>query len=807
MRIGPLFALLVTASLAAPCQQLASEYQQLLHPAWAQEAVLENAGANWDALHFTFSQGTMALAAPVDGKETTAAFIGKGSLDVAAPNAIAKQQMKFLGGQDRIALAFTAAVIRFGDGAAWRKALGEGAHFKPAAGAPELSSIAKDRADAIERDGLNGAARQMLALDSPILANGLPWLRAELKTSDGWVEVEYDPLDAEAVAVRQFRQRAAFGAAYFEDEWAHFPAGPEAGMAPGSGAPLPPPCQLGDYKLDITIPDNLDMAIEAGMRVIANHAGRGLMLALDSNLRVTAAKLAGGEAVEVLQPRDPGREPDPAYQGQWVYLRLPKPAAPGDAVQLELSYHGKQVVQRVGSGNFFARSAGWYPLNLWGPPFERASFTLHFKVDHRYTVVATGERTSNQRQGDFQLTNWTTPAPLTVAGFALGDYTELSSPATLGDGQKVAVNVFSNNNPDDMLQSFNLIGSLPQAAPPPTIPMGTLDTKRLAPEALAQVSGALRFMEDYYGPYPYSSLSVVPIPGNYGQGWPGLLYLSSLSFLDATQLHLLGVPSTGLNQLSDTFRAHETSHQWWGHRVSWASYHDQWISEGFANASSLLFQQASDGTEAALETLKEWRRDLEAKSQFGVVHDQDGPLWLGSRLVSSKDPSGYEIITYDKGGYVLYMLRQMMWDASKKDPDENFKAMMRDFTSTYANQDASTAEFQKIVEKHMQPVMDIDHNHSMDWFFQKFVYGTGIPHLKFRSSVVPDGSHFKATLEIDNPDGWHGLLPVYLVQGKHFIHGQVPVIQAHETVPIELGFKPDKIVANQFLDMLVEVDQ
>src|SRR6185437_15907422 len=154
------------------------------------------------------------------------------------------------------------------------------------------------------------------------------------------------------------------------------------------------------------------------------------------------------------------------------------------------------------------------------------------------------------------------------------------------------------------------------------------------------------------------------------------------------------------------------------------------------------------------------------KSQFGVVHDQDGPLWLGSRLMSSRDPSGYEILTYDKGGYVLYMLRQMMWDTSHKDPDEAFKAMMHDFTSTYADQDASTADFQKMVEKHMLPVFDIDH-----------------------------------------PEGWHGLLPVYIWQGKHFIHGQVPVVEAHETVAVPMGFKPDKIVANQFLDMLVEVDQ
>ncbi|MGH9394692.1 MAG: M1 family aminopeptidase, partial [Terriglobales bacterium] len=415
--------------------------------------------------------------------------------------------------------------------------------------------------------------------------------------------------------------------------WTHFAAGAQAAAAPGTLAPLPPPDRLSDYQLNIAIPDNLDMQIAAAMSVKAALAGRGLLLVLDSNLRVSAAKLAAGGgasgAIEVLQPRDPGREPSLGYQGNWVYLRLPQPLAAGASAQLELSYHGKQVVQQVGAGNFFARSEGWYPMNLYGPPFERARFELHFKVNHRYTVVATGERTSNQRQGDFQLTDWTSPVPLTVAGFALGDYTELSAPITLNDGQKVKVQVLANNNPDDTLAAVNMMLGLPQAPLQAMLPIGTLDPKRLAPEALAQVGSALKFMEAYYGPYPYSSLSVVPIPGSYGQGWPGLLYLSSLSFLDSTQLHVLGLPESALQQISDTFRAHETSHQWWGHRVSWASAHDQWLSEGFANASALLFQQASDGINPALETLKQWRRELEAKSQFGVVHDLDGPLWLG----------------------------------------------------------------------------------------------------------------------------------------------------------------------------------
>ena len=55
-----------------------------------------------------------------------------------------------------------------------------------------------------------------------------------------------------------------------------------------------------------------------------------------------------------------------------------------------------------------------------------------------------------------------------------------------------------------------------------------------------------------------------------------------------------------------SFFAHETAHQWWGHIVLWRSYRDQWLSEGFAEYSGLLYAakrtrrsgQDDDGTRA-----------------------------------------------------------------------------------------------------------------------------------------------------------------------------------------------------------------
>ena len=107
-----------------------------------------------------------------------------------------------------------------------------------------------------------------------------------------------------------------------------------------------------------------------------------------------------------------------------------------------------------------------------------------------------------------------------------------------------------------------------------------------------------------------------------------------------------------------------------------------------------------------------------------------GPITMGYRLSNSRE--GFDIyrrLIYPKGAYILHMLRMMMWD--RKDSDKLFKETMHDFVTTYAGRAATTEDFKATVEKHMTPAMDLEHNHTMDWFFNEYVYGTALPSYKF----------------------------------------------------------------------------
>ena len=375
------------------------------------------------------------------------------------------------------------------------------------------------------------------------------------------------------------------------------------------------------------------------------------------------------------------------------------------------------------------------------------------------------------------------------------------------------MDVFANRSPDDFLAMVNTMNSasLPGQSEMSTIPIGTLDAAATVKQMNIEISNSIKLFQDYFGPYPYTHLGVTNIPYTYGQGWPGLLYLSVISFLDATQRHVLGIRDE--LGVSDYFRAHETSHQWWGHRVGWKSYHDQWMSEGFADFSGNLYIQFRENSGEYLKRIRLERDQLLQKDRYGNEYEAIGPVWMGRRLASSQCPGGYDEVVYKKGGYILHTIRMMMRDSQNADADHYFKDLMHDFTKTYDNRPASTADFQAMVEKHMRPHMAADKQHlNMDWFFREYVYGTGVPHYEFQYKVneqngkwVVDGTVSQSGVPAD----WRDVLPVYvhLPGGKSAQAGWLRVTGASTPLTMTLPMKPEKISLNDFEDTLAIIKQ
>lgn len=792
-------AVLVIAS-AASAQNAAAVWQSVTQAAFdpAKSATVENVEITRDRIHITLERGTIQFGNPANGRVFAAAFEGKGKIHVDPPNNLEKQQLQLLTKADAVDTEFSEATFSFTDG--FFDEIASQVKWSPAAD-NKLASLYQKRQE--EREGMAAEIvphifRGVLSADQKRTA----YLCADLKTDFyGWVLARYDALDPEEVSIGRWAPGAFPG---LFDTWMHFPAGGRSSAAAFQDPTERFPFLIRGYKIDASVTTGAELAATTTMSVEEKVSGeRVIVLDLSANLRVDSVKLGEGKSLEYFQPEEP-KDRYPTY-GDYLAIALPQPSQAGQSLAIEVHYAGKRVIRKEGEGNFFCPSYGWYPA-LPDNFAMRSDFDITFHYPKKFTLVATGAAQGEPKDG---VGEWKSEIPLAVAGFAYGAYKV--SDEKVGP---VDVEVFVNQNPNDTLTAIQhaVDSDLPGAAPSMGImPMGVLNASSHIKEMNTEVSNSLRVFQDYFGAYPYSHLAVTDIPYSYGQGWPGLLYLSMLSFLDPTQRHALGISAKGEMLLTDFFRAHETSHQWWGHRVGWKSYHDQWMSEGFAQFSGNLYVEFRENKQEFLNRLREDRQDLMNKNQFGHENDSLGPVWMGERLRSSQAPRGYDVVIYDKGGWVLHMLRMMLEDPRNPDPDHLFKDMMHDFTQTYDNRPASTMDFKAIVEKHMLPHMDAEKNGKLDWFFREYVYGTGIPHYEFTSTVSEDSGKWKVQGRLEQsgvPDGWVDILPVYVhAQNKTLRIGWARTAGKSTPITFLLPFKPDKVDLNEDEDMIAVVKQ
>ena len=338
-----------------------------------------------------------------------------------------------------------------------------------------------------------------------------------------------------------------------------------------------------------------------------------------------------------------------------------------------------------------------------------------------------------------------------------------------------------------------------------------IDTARLAQAAFADGANTSRTGNLFFGPLPDKRIAITQQSAwFYGQSWPTLVYLPYLAFVGSTTRNMLGF-GLDMAQFVDEVGSHEVAHQWWGHQVGWHSYHDVWLSEGFAEFTSGLVLQMRKGYGAYNDFYERKRKSiLERPRAASITNDQAGPITQGVRLGTWRDQQAYQALIYDKGAYVLHMLRMAMMDQSKQNPDEAFMAMMHDFVTTYAGKNPSTDDFQRVAEKYVVPRMKIASDGKLKWFFDQWVRGSAIPRFVTKLDVQPstDGKyHISGTVtQSEVPDNFATVVPLYVMYDKGDVEAGDLVIVGNATkninVELELPKRPKSITINANHDVL-----
>ena len=691
-------------------------YKALREAIPAETFGIENLILQRDVAQFTLQTGRVTFLTPLHDKRMLAVFLGEGMFEVAPITTMDRAYLAKLAGQENPRVGFQRMFIAFSDSTYDEiKKAGKLVPLDSEAASAAIELRKKIRKDSDADD--NVEAELLADFYNPVRepsfmgfmsGKGADDLRFLLKPYGAISEL----LPEEVAVFLEANGNAEAGIWYLShpaSEWKN-------GTASSSERKLP--IHVAHYAIDTTIGGNATLTGNTTLTFTAiSSRERVLRLQLDSSLRVKEVTYDGTRQVAFIQEK---KEVDGG-----LYVILPEGFAKETQHSLAVEYAGDKVIQSAGNGNFYVGvRTSWYP-NV-GAFNERATFDLTFHYPKRFTLVSVGELVKETKEKDETIAEWKSDVPLAVAGFNYGDFRRKTQKFAKAD---IEIEALANDTMPDALRSITNILEIPGS---------TWTPSALMDRAISEAGAAVQIYNQFFGPTPFRRLAITQQPAfNFGQSWPTLVYLPVIAFLDSTQRYQLLQSNTfDLNDFIQEVTPHEVAHQWWGHMVGWASYHDQWLSEGFADFSASLFLQLTRKDPA--DYLKFWEHERDAivsKNNFGQSPNDAGPLWLGVRLSTPKNPRGYSGLVYPKGAYVLHMLRNMMWDTSTH--DDKFIAMMKDFVKSHEMRNATTESFKSIVEKHMTPAMDLEGNHRMDWFFREWVYGTEIPRYRLEYAFAP----------------------------------------------------------------------
>ncbi len=723
-------------------------------------ATVNNLQLKRDAANFTLKSGDLYFIAPVEGRVTAAVFLGDGEMSITPPTEVEKNSIKIFTGEGAITEPFSKLVLRFTDKTFEEIKSSPNATMKTGgSAASQARSAFKDNQDLLHkrlRD--NRELRTLFDVYNPV-REGFFTAFIDGKRFNKLIFL-LEPLGVPGATPEEVALLS-----YGETDggiWLAFHREDEYKKGTASSSEDNRVIDITKHEIDAAIKgtnlaatDKITFKnLKAGTRVVPFDLYR--------TLRVSRVQDADGNDLSFVQE---SKDEDADFG-----VIMAKPLEAGQTYTLSVQYDGNEALRDSGGGNFILiPRETWYPANANALYAEdRALFDMTFRYPKNYTFVGTGSPTEPEtREGDISITKWSSgQTELAVAGFNYGRFKKKAiSDKDSGYEVESYANIEVPNELKDIQQQIERLEA--QGYKTMTT-LGSITTTSMAEAALADTQNASRIYNAYFGKLPYGRIAITQQPaGFFGQAWPTLVYMPYLAFIDPTQrTQLLGTRG-GTDNFWRYVAPHEIAHQWWGHVIGWDSYHDQWMSEGFAEFSASLYVQFIRGNDKFTDFWEDLRRQIVEATP--ATKDRRpytiGPVTQGYRLNNGKTGGAARFLIYPKGAYILHMLRMMMYSQTKGG-DARFQAMMKDFVQTHFNKDVSTEDFKAIVEKHMTPEMNIDNNGKMDWFFNQWVYGTQVPAYKLEYNVTSDGLLTGKITQSGVSDDFAMIVPIYIDMGK-----------------------------------------
>ncbi len=382
------------------------------------------------------------------------------------------------------------------------------------------------------------------------------------------------------------------------------------------------------------------------------------------------------------------------HQNDEVIISLPYPSVANSEIIFTISYHGIPFDGlRIGATKFGDRSffcENWpNKARQWLPtldhPSDKATSEFIVTAPAHYKVISNGLLLEESDMGNnTRLTHWKQSVPVSCWLFVLG----------VADFAVKYVDVFNGKSIQSWVYAKNREAGFYDFDEP---------TKKV-----------LEFYSSYVGPFAYEKLANIQSV-NSGGG----METSSAIFYGENLI-------TGKRE--ERIRnvvIHEVAHQWFGNAVTETTWDDAWLSEGFATFFTLLFIENEYGKEEYTQGIIKAK-----KTVFDLALKMPGFSIVSPRS-AEKEPvtSG---ITYQKGAWVLHMLRNLVGDA-------DFKKGIQNYYAKFYNANATTDDFRIAMEKASGKDLKI--------FFKQWLYQPINPIIN--GTWQYDAAHKKLTIQLE----------------------------------------------------------
>jgi aminopeptidase N len=301
------------------------------------------------------------------------------------------------------------------------------------------------------------------------------------------------------------------------------------------------------------------------------------------------------------------------------------------------------------------------------------------------------------------------------------------------------------------------------------------EQRAMLPGPFSRAGEIVQLFSRLVGPFPYEKLAHLQSATRFG----GMENASAIFYSDGAFRR---------RTMNEGLIAHETAHQWFGDAVTERDWPHLWLSEGFATYFAALWTRAARGDTAFRSEMARIRssvtRDSVAVAHRPVIDTET------TDLMSLLNRNSYE-----KGGFVLHMLRAQLGE----------RAFFDGIRSYYMKHRHATA-----VTDDLRVEMERASGQKLDWFFDQWLRRPGVPEVRAEWSFDATAREVAITVTQDGAFGAYRFpLTIAVTDSAGTVHrAAVPVTAASGAaaqVRVPLAAVPASVVLDPDVELLARL--